>query len=99
MMALSAWLVWRQDGLAKAKLPIGLFVGQLGLNSAWSVLFFGLHSPGAAFVDIMLLWVAIVATVAVSWHWSRWASLLLVPYLAWVSFAAVLNLAIWRMNA
>ena len=51
MMALSAWLVWRQDGLAKAKLPIGLFVGQLGLNSVWSVLFFGLHSPGAAFVD------------------------------------------------
>jgi len=99
MMAVSAWLVWRKDGLTKAKLPIGMFAGQLGLNSAWSVLFFGLHSPFGAFVDIILLWVAIVATVAVFWHWSRWASLLLVPYLAWVSFAALLNLAMWRMNA
>jgi benzodiazapine receptor len=98
MMAISAWLVWRQNGLATARLPIGLFALQLGLNSAWSVLFFGLHSPGAAFLDILLLWIAIVATVAAFWHRSRWASLLLIPYLAWVSFAAVLNLAIWRMN-
>jgi translocator protein len=99
MMAISAWLVWRQNGLAAARLPIGLFALQLALNSAWSVLFFGLHRPGAAFLDILLLWIAIAATVSAFGRWSRWASLLLVPYLTWVSFAAMLNLAIWRMNA
>ncbi len=99
MMAISAWLVWRQNGLATARLPIGLFALQLGLNSAWSILFFGLHSPGAAFLDIVLLWAAIVTTITAFWYWSHWTSLLLLPYLAWVSFAAALNLAIWRMNA
>jgi tryptophan-rich sensory protein len=98
MMAISAWLVWRQNGIAAARLPIGLFASQLALNSAWSVLFFGLHSPGAAFLDIVLLWAAILATIAAFWHWSCLASLLLLPYLAWVSFAVALNLAIWRMN-
>ena len=98
MMAVSAWLVWRENGISGAKLPLGLFAVQLGLNSLWSILFFGLQNPGAALVDIILLWAAILATLVSFWHRSRWAGLLLVPYLAWVSFAAVLNLAIWRMN-
>ena len=99
MMAISVWLVWRQNGLAAARWPIGLFALQLALNSVWSVLFFGLHSPGAAFLDIVLLWVAILACTVTFWYRSRWASVLLFPYLAWVSFAAALNFAIWRMNA
>ena len=99
MMAISAWIVWRQAGLAEAKLPLTLFAVQLGFNSLWSILFFGFHSPGMAAVDIILLWMAILATLIVFWKRSRLAGALLVPYLAWVSFAAVLNFAIWRMNA
>lgn len=99
MMAVAAWLVWRQAGFAGAKLPLALFAIQLALNSLWSVLFFGLQNPGAAAVEIILLWAAILATMVTFWRRSRVAGGLLAPYLAWVSFAAVLNVAIWRMNA
>ena len=98
MMAVAAWLIWRPTGLAGARLPLALFGVQLAFNSLWSILFFGLHNPGAAFVDIVLLWGAIVATLVAFWRRSRWAGGLLVPYLLWVSFAAALNFAIWRMN-
>jgi benzodiazapine receptor len=98
MMAVSAWIVWRQAGLAGAKLPVALFAVQLALNSLWSILFFGLHSPGMSAGEILLLWMAILATLITFWNRSRWAGGLLVPYLAWVSFAAVLNFTIWRMN-
>ncbi len=76
-----------------------MFATQLVLNSLWSVLFFGLQNPGAAAVEIILLWAAILATLIAFWKRSFWAGGLLVPYLAWVSFAAVLNVAIWRLNA
>ena len=99
MMAVAAWLVWRKAGFASAKLPLALFGIQLALNSLWSVLFFGLQNPGAAAVEIILLWAAILATMITFWRRSRVAGGLLTPYLAWVSFAAVLNVAIWRMNA
>ena len=75
-----------------------LFGIQLVFNAAWSWLFFGLHSPGAAFIDIVLLWMAITATTVVFWRRSTLAGILFVPYLIWVSFAAVLNFAIWRLN-
>jgi tryptophan-rich sensory protein len=77
---------------------MSFFGVQLALNCAWSWLFFGLHSPGITFVDILLLWIAIAATTVVFWRRSLVAALLLGPYLAWVSFAAVLNFAIWRLN-
>ena len=99
MMAVAAWLVWRQNGFADAKLPLTLFAIQLALNSLWSVLFFGLQNPGAAAVEIILLWAAILATLIAFWKLSKWAGGLLAPYLAWVSFATVLNVAIWRLNA
>ncbi len=99
MMAVAAWLVWRQAGFAGAKLPLTLFAIQLALNSVWSVLFFGLQNPGAAAVEIVLLWAVILATLVTFWRRSRVAGGLLAPYLAWVSYAAVLNVAIWRMNA
>jgi len=98
-MAVAAWLVWRQRGLSGAVGPLTLFGLQLVLNAAWSGLFFGLQNPGAAFVDVVALWAAIAATMVAFWLRSTVAGLLFVPYLAWVSFAAVLNLAIWRLNA
>lgn len=81
------------------RVPLGLFALQLLLNAAWSWLFFGLHSPGAALVDVVLLWAAIVATMVAFWRCSTLAGILLIPYLLWVSFATVLNFAIWRLNA
>jgi translocator protein len=94
-MAVAAWLMWRKGN---ALVPLALFAVQLALNAAWSWLFFGLHNPGAALVDIVLLWAAIAATTIAFWRRSLVAGLLFVPYLAWVSFAAVLNWAIWRLN-
>ena len=98
-MAIAAWLVWRQCGLAGAATPLALFAVQLVLNLAWSWLFFGFQNPGLAFVDIVLLWAAIAATMVAFWFRSAIAGILFVPYLAWVSFAAMLNFVVWRLNA
>ncbi|MEJ2502319.1 MAG: tryptophan-rich sensory protein [Gemmatimonadota bacterium] len=98
MMAVAAWLVWRQAGLGGATRALTLFYVQLGLNVAWSGLFFGLRSPGLAMVEIVALWVAVLATVVLFFRESRLAGWLLVPYLLWVSFASVLNAAIVRLN-
>jgi len=98
MMALAAWLVWRRDGLATAAMPITLFMVQLALNATWSIVFFGLHMPGLAFAEIVILWFAILATAIAFWRSTPPAGYLLVPYLIWVTFAAGLNWALWRMN-
>ena len=98
-MAVAAWLVWQNKGFGGARLPLLLFGIQLLLNAIWSALFFGLRSPGLALADILLLWLAIVATVVTFARTSTWAAALLLPYLAWVSFATALNWTIWRMNA
>jgi tryptophan-rich sensory protein len=95
-MAVSAWLVWRRGN---ALVPLALFAIQLAFNAAWSWLFFGLHNPGAALIDVVLLWVAIAATMLAFWLRSTMAGLLFVPYLAWVSFATALNFAIWHLNS
>ena len=97
-MAVAAWLVWKQDGIAGAKLPLALFGVQLALNTLWSCLFFGLENPGFAFAEVLLLWVAIAVTMVTFWFRSKVAGLLFVPYLAWVTFAAFLNFTIWRLN-
>ena len=99
LMALAAWLVWRSRGFSGATLPLTLFAVQLLLNFAWSVIFFGLRLPGPAFAEIVLLWALILATLITFWRVIPLAGGLLLPYLAWVSFAAALNLAIWRLNA
>jgi tryptophan-rich sensory protein len=98
MMAISAWLVWRHSGFSGARTPLLLFAIQLILNVVWSWLFFRLHRPDWAFFEIMLLWVAILMTMLSFFGRSTTAGWLLVPYLAWVSFAAILNLTIWRLN-
>lgn len=97
-MAVAAWIVWRRKGLAQGRMPLLLFGVQLTLDAGWSPLFFGLRNPGLAFADIVLLWLAIAATVVAFGRVSRWATGLLLPYLGWVSFATALNFVIWRMN-
>ena len=99
MMGAAAWLVWRRGGLTAAAVPLALFGTQLALNVAWSAIFFGWRQPGWAFVEIVALWALILATVIAFRRISPTAGYLLLPYLAWVTFAAALNLAIWRANA
>lgn len=98
MMAVAAWLVWKRGGFAAQRPPLRLFLVQLALNGAWSPLFFGLHWPGVAFAEILLLWLAIVTTLTAFRPVSRVAAWLLAPYLAWVTFAAVLNFMLYRLN-
>lgn len=98
LMGISAWLVWRIDGLLAARRALMLFLFQLMLNTLWSWLFFGWHRGGLAFADILLLLVFIIATLIAFWRIRPMAGLLLVPYLLWVCFAAVLNYEIWQFN-
>jgi len=98
MMAVAAWRMWRKGGWALQRWPLSLFVIQWLLNAIWTPLFFGMHLIGLALVDIVLLWIAIVATLAAFWRVSKPAAWLLVPYLMWVSFATALNFAIWQLN-
>ena len=99
LMGVAAFLVWKK-GLEHrdVKIALGIFLGQLVLNTLWSIIFFGLHNPGAAFVEIIFLWLAIFATIVAFARISKPAAWLLVPYLAWVSFAVYLNYAIWILN-
>lgn len=99
MMAVAAWRIWRLGGFGGQRRPLVLFFIQLALNAAWSPLFFGLKEPGLAFAEILVLWLAIVLTITAFRRADRLAAGLLVPYLAWVSFASVLNFTLWRMNA
>ncbi|MCC6822783.1 MAG: TspO/MBR family protein [Verrucomicrobiota bacterium] len=99
MMAIAAWLVWQHSGFAGQRLALSLFRLQLLFNAMWSPLFFGLRNPALAFVDIVLLWVALLATLLTFWRRSHVAGALLIPYLAWVSFATALNFALWRLNS
>lgn len=99
LMGIAAFLVWRKGfDHPGVKTALGMFALQLILNTSWSLIFFGLHSPGGAFVEIILLWLAIIATMVLFAKVSRRAAWLLAPYLAWVSFAAYLNYAIWMLN-
>ena len=98
LMALAAWRTWRYGHGRPRWMALVWFFVQLSLNAAWSPLFFGLHRPGWALIDI----VAMAATIAVTtWkflHIDRLAAALMLPYLMWVSFATLLNFAIWEMN-
>ena len=82
----------------KIKIALGIFIGQLVLNTLWSIIFFGLHSPGGALVEIVFLWLAILATIFAFYKISKPAACLLLPYILWVSFASYLNYTIWVLN-
>ncbi len=100
LMGISLYLIW-DKGLQSnnVKIAMAVFAIQLILNVLWSVLFFGMKSPFYAFIEIIILWIAILATIILFFSISRPAGYLLVPYILWVSFAALLNFSIWRLNA
>jgi tryptophan-rich sensory protein len=98
MMAFAAWRVWRLRALAGARTALGAWALQLALNLCWSLVFFGMRMPGAALAEIAALLAAIVLTLVLFWRLDRLAGALLVPYAAWVGFAALLNAAIWQLN-
>lgn len=94
-IAISAWLIWHEVGFS---LVIFVWIIQLILNGAWSWLFFGLKRMDLAFYDVLGLWTSIAAYIIIAFPVSVTASLLFVPYLVWVSLAALLNLTVWRLN-
>lgn len=99
MMGVALFLVWNKGWQnKKVKIAMLIFGIQFLLNILWSILFFGFLSPFYAFVEIIFLWLAILATIIYFYQISRPASWLLVPYIFWVSFASVLNFFIWRLN-
>lgn len=97
LMGISLFLVW-EKGLKKNKMAVSIFGLQLALNVLWSVLFFGMQNPFLAFVEIIALWIAILGTIFLFYKVDRKAAWLLVPYIAWVSFAAFLNYSVWILN-
>ncbi|HYI05016.1 MAG TPA: TspO/MBR family protein [Reyranella sp.] len=98
LMAIAAWRVWRATDRDTRRGPLTLFALQLALTLGWTVVFFGLQKIGAALATIVVLDVGVVVTTLAFRSIDRWAGLLMVPYLAWVVFATVLNIAIWRLN-
>jgi tryptophan-rich sensory protein len=98
LMAVAAWVAWRTGPSPQRTAAIRMFLVQLLLNLAWSWAFFGWHNPLAGLVVIVILFVAILATTLLFHRISRFAALLMLPYLAWVGFASVLNFAIFRLN-
>ena len=96
-MAFAAWLVWRRSSLTA--FPMQLFLLQLLLNVAWSAIFFRFRSPGGAFIEIAMLWCAILLTTIAFGRSAPLPGWLMIPYLMWVTYAAALNFAIWRLNS
>lgn len=98
LMGISAWLVWREHGFRGASTALKLFAVQLFANALWSWLFFVWHQGALSLVEIVALWLLIASTILAFWRLHRLAALLLVPYLAWVSFATALTVALWWLN-
>lgn len=96
LMGIAAWLVWRAPKPARGALL--LFVVQLSVNALWSWLFFAWKQGALASVEVLVLWALIAGTIVAFWQVSRLAAALLVPYLAWVSFASALTWAVWKAN-
>lgn len=97
-MGVAAWLVWSRRNEAAVGLALGLFVIQLLFNSAWSWIFFRFHRIDLAFYELVVLWLLVLATLRAFWSIRPAAGWLLVPYLAWVTFAGYLNFTLWRLN-
>ncbi len=99
LMGISLYLIISQD-IREKKVKIAAFIFgiQLALNTLWSVLFFGMQSPVLAFIEIIFLWLAILATILLFRKINKTAAYLLIPYILWVSFAAALNLTIISLN-
>jgi tryptophan-rich sensory protein len=98
LMGVAAFFIWQKGLSYKVKIALGIFGIQLLLNMFWSVIFFGLQSPGGAFIEIIFLWFAILATIITFYKISKISAYLLLPYILWVTFAAYLNYSIWILN-
>lgn len=99
LIGIAAFLVWRKGLHERAvKIALGLFGVQLILNTLWSIIFFGMRDPALAFIEITFLWIAILATIIAFAKVSKPAAWLLVPYIAWVTFAGYLNYSLWQLN-
>jgi tryptophan-rich sensory protein len=98
LMGVAAWLVWRERGFKEGRTALVLFIVQLGANALWTWLFFAWRQGALAFAEIILLWCLIVATAAAFRRLNTVAAVLLVPYLAWVTFASALTFSTWLLN-
>jgi benzodiazapine receptor len=98
LMGIAAWLVWREHGFRGAPTALKLFVAQLFANALWTWIFFVWHQGALSLAEIAVLWLLIASTIRAFWRLHRLAALLLVPYLAWVSFATALTASLWRLN-
>jgi tryptophan-rich sensory protein len=98
LMGFAAWLVWTNGKKGERLVPMSVFTMQLALNALWSYLFFGIHRPDLAFIDIVVMWILICATIIMFRRVKRSAGILLIPYLVWVGFASALNFQLWRLN-
>lgn len=99
LMGIAAWLVWRRGWeIQSVRVALVLFAVQLVFNLLWSVIFFGLRSPGLALAEIIILWALILATAIQFFRLDVVSGVLLLPYLLWVTFASVLNGAVWFLN-
>jgi tryptophan-rich sensory protein len=98
-MGISLYLVW-MEGASRKEVRIALvaFGVQLVLNVLWSFLFFGLQSPFLGFIEILILWMSIAITIFLFYRVQQTAAFLLIPYLAWVSFATLLTYTVWILN-
>ena len=96
-MAIAGWRIWRVRSKAGRR-ALAVFAVQLGLNLAWSFLFFGLQQIGLALVEVTLLLLAILATMVLFWRIDRLAGVLFLPYLLWVAYATLLNASLWWLN-
>lgn len=99
LIGVSAWLIWRRYGEASIRWGLVIWAVQLALNAIWTPVFFGLKRPDLAVPIILALVLAIIANIVAFWVLDLTAACLLLPYLAWVSFASALNIAVWRLNA
>ncbi|HLP44178.1 MAG TPA: TspO/MBR family protein, partial [Candidatus Nanoarchaeia archaeon] len=99
LMGVALFFVWNEGwNRGGVRIAVSVFGVQLVLNTAWSLIFFGAKNPGAALIEIVLLWISILFTIILFSKISKRAGVLLVPYIVWVSFAAYLNYGIWTLN-
>ena len=98
LMGIASWLVWKQAGFAAARTALTFYGAQLVLNGIWTWLFFVMRSGSVAFVEIIVLWMLILATFIAFWRKSAVAGALLIPYLMWVAFATALTFSLWQLN-
>lgn len=98
LMAIAAFLIWQKRDNPKTKQALIFYGIQLVLNAFWSIIFFGMHNPGLALLEIIILWLFILIILIKFYKINKTAGLLFIPYLLWVSFASILNYAIWILN-